>query len=420
MVMPATTYADFAFRGFCFASLAGPDRRFYLKATACMDSLLVIGSQDAKLDTFLKRLGYQVTKTDETGPLTEVIHSAAFDLMIVDSRGNKNAVEFCEFLRSSDATRQIPVVCISESPAERYALKELGLENIDLVDSPYSIGRLAANIATQLRIAKFKGMDERTASLTQMNAALRELNKRFSKELDEARAIQLGLLPKKLPEDARFSMAASYHPLTEVGGDWYHVSCGSSGKYTIQIADVTGHGLSAAFIGSMAKLALAAAAEESPEKLLQKMNALITPQLPEGRFVTVSSILFDPQSGQVDCARAGHPPALILERSSGKIRELKPQGFPLGFMDDAEYVCESTKLNPGDVLLLITDGLSEAQNRAHVQYGMERISQSLKAVPADAHANAILQSVEKDFRKFLDGRQVNDDVTLLVLEMRAS
>jgi serine phosphatase RsbU (regulator of sigma subunit) len=383
-----------------------------------MDSLLVVGSQDPKLDMFLKRLGYQVTQPTDKSVLTEIVISAVFDLMIVDSRGNKNAVEFCEFLRSHEATRQVPVVCISESPAERYALKELALENVELVDSPYSIGRLAANIATHLRLAKFKGMDERTANLTQMNAALRELNKRFSKELEEARSIQQSLLPDKLPEDPRFSIAASYLPLTEVGGDWYHVSTGPTGKLTIQVADVSGHGLSSALIGSMAKLALAAAGEEAPEKLLTHMNRLITPQLPDGRFVTVSSILFDPNTGVVDCARAGHPPAFVLERASGKVTQVQPQGFPLGFLDEADYQVDKVELKAGDVILLITDGLSEGQNRAHEQYGMERIAQSLKATKPGSTAKEILQTIDKDFRKFLDGRQLKDDVTLLVLEKR--
>ncbi|MBX7143733.1 MAG: SpoIIE family protein phosphatase, partial [Oligoflexia bacterium] len=365
-----------------------------------MDSLLLVGSEDPKLDKFLQRLGYQVIQSDGKTPLTEVLTSTTYDMVIIDSRANKNLVEFCEFLLAHESTKTVPIVGISESPAERYNLKELCLSKVELADAPYSIGSLAARIATQLRLAKFAGTDARTASLTEANAALRELNKRFGKELEEARGIQESLLPKELPKDDRFSIAASYQPLNEVGGDSYHVAVGPNGKLTVQIADVTGHGISAALIGSMTKLALAAAAKEEPDELLTDMNRLISPQLPEGRFVTVCSYLYDPTNGQLVSARGGHPPVMILQRASGKVLQLKAEGFPLGFLPDSKYKSASASLEVNDIALLITDGISEAQNRAHDTYGLDNIGKSLLSSDPSWGAKEILAHVLKDFNKF--------------------
>lgn len=384
-----------------------------------LDSLLLVGSQDPKLDKFLQRLGYQVIQSDGKTPLTDILTSTMYDMVIVDSRGNKNLVEFCEFLRGHESTKTVPIVGISDSPAERYELKELCLNKVELVDTPYSIGSLAARVATQLRLAKFAGTDARTASLTETNAALRELNKRFAKELEEARSIQESLLPTSLPQDERFSIAASYQPLNEVGGDSYQVSVGPSGKLSVQIADVTGHGISAALIGSMTKLAHAAAGKEDPSELLTEMNRLISPQLPEGRFVTICAFVYDPSNGQLVSARGGHPPVLVLKRDMKKVEQLKATGFPLGFLPEADYGSATTTLGVNDVALLITDGISEAQNRAHDTYGLEKVCDSLLTADPAWPAKEVLAHVLKDFNKFRDGRLLKDDVTLVALKRQA-
>jgi sigma-B regulation protein RsbU (phosphoserine phosphatase) len=271
-------------------------------------------------------------------------------------------------------------------------------------------------IATSLRLRKMAGADDRSATLSEANAALRDLNRRFIQEREEARDIQQSLLPRKLPKDPRFELAVSYEPLEEVGGDWYNVSQTEGGRLSLLIADVTGHGLSAALIGSMTKLAISCANTELPHELLGAVNRVLSPQMPEGRFVTVGSFLFDPENGQLQYARGGHPPAMLLARKEKVVHQLKGNGFAVGFMEDGEYSAEKAVLQPGDALLLVTDGLLEAENRARENYGLERLQEVLLATKPEDTAVEILEQVLESFETFRDGRILKDDVTLVLLK----
>ncbi len=208
-----------------------------------MDRLLLIGSEDHKLSKFLSKLGYEVLLPEPAMPICDVLERKFFDLVLIESGKDHLAVQLCEFLRKLKSSNSIPIVCVTGDALERVELKKMHLDKFELIEAPYSIGALAARIATQLRLAKISGQDERTASLVEMNAALRDLNARFTKEVEEARQIQESLLPETLPQDSRYAVAASYQPLTEVGGDWYFINVGATSKVTLQIADVTGHGL---------------------------------------------------------------------------------------------------------------------------------------------------------------------------------
>jgi sigma-B regulation protein RsbU (phosphoserine phosphatase) len=288
-------------------------------------------------------------------------------------------------------------------------------ERVEVVPSPLSVGTLASRIATQLRLRKAAGLSNERSSLAEINAALRDHNTRFQKDLEEARSIQQGLLPKQLPSDPRFQIAVSYQPLEQVGGDWYFVDFPNHKHLRLHIADVSGHGLPAAFIGSMAKLAMVAAERERPDELLSVMNKYLAPQLPSGRFMTMGTCLYDPATGRVQWARAGHGPALILSRASNEVTQLLGNGFPLGFVTEASYELIEHTLEPGDSLLLYTDGLTEAQNRDMQQFGVERLSAALSAAPSKGGSGEVLRSIVDAFTTFLEGRLLKDDVTLMLL-----
>jgi sigma-B regulation protein RsbU (phosphoserine phosphatase) len=207
-----------------------------------------------------------------------------------------------------------------------------------------------------------------------MNLALRDYNDRFKKDLDEAREIQRSLLPRILPKDSRFQLAVSYHPLEEVGGDWYFCELSEDcSALELHIADVSGHGLPAAFLASMAKLAMVAAQGLEPDKLLEKMSFYLQPQLPTGRFITTGHVLYKPDTGEVSWARAGHGPALLRRRGSGRVEQLYGEGFPIGFVSGEPYELVKDQMQPGDLLILYTDGLTEAQNPSMEQFSLERL-----------------------------------------------
>ena len=384
------------------------------------DRILLIGEFDKKIPALLKRLGYQLIEEPCGGSLSELLSRELMDLILLDGRESSSAADLCQYFSHDERLRPIPILVVDYGQAIQTSLGEQGeTSHIEFLSAPLSIGPLASRIATLLRLRKFAGQDSERATLSEMNAALRDLNERFRHEREQARALQLALLPTKLPGDDRFQMAVAYQPLDEVGGDWYFAELQPDGRLGIQVADVTGHGLSAAFLGTMTKLALSAvpaSAKREPAAHLRETNRLMAPLLPEGRFVTMMACCYDPASGALECGRAGHPPALVYARSTGAVSELRGEGFAIGFFEEAEYTSTQAVLEPGGVLILMTDGITEGQNRDLKTYGTESLKRCLREIPAAVDAHGILQALLDDFKKFCEGRLVKDDYTLLVLK----
>ncbi len=224
-----------------------------------MDKILFVGVQDEKLTQFCKKMGHQILEASESETFLQLVESHVVDLILIDSEQEADAVELCQFFRGLDRSKDTPILLLASHRIFALKLREAGLEDVEILEAPYSLGKIASLLATQLRLRKMKGADESTASLSQMNAALRDYTEKVARELEEAKRIQNSLLPSSLPAHDKVDMAASYEPLDEVGGDWYYAAKTDDGKISVQIADVTGHGLSAAFIGSMTKLAMIAA-----------------------------------------------------------------------------------------------------------------------------------------------------------------
>jgi len=380
-----------------------------------MDSIFFLGGGDDSLPNFLNRLGYSIIQPTEGVALSETVSKTSMDLILIDCRAIDDPNGVCAFFQAQQNTRAVPIVCISDEILEGEQADDLA-RAVEVVHPPFSVGALASRIALTLRLRKIAGTDERKSSLAEINANLRDHNSRFKKEVDEARSIQQSLLPRVLPRDSRMELAVSYQPLDEVGGDWYFANTTSSGRISLQIADVSGHGLSAAFIGSMAKLAMTAAAKERPDQLLEGMNRLLAPQIPQGRFVTMGSSLYDPVTGQLLWSRAGHPPALLLRRATNEVARLLGEGFAVGFFEDSTYSLCEDRLEVGDTLIMFTDGITEAQDLSGEAFGIDRLATALRGTSADQSSADMLRSVLDAFDAFRGERLIRDDVTVVLLK----
>lgn len=386
-----------------------------------MDVVVTIGIQEQKLPALLTKMGYRVLSTSHDATITEALNEVLVDAIVwEDAQGSDDVEALYEIFRGTPSTKDAAIVYASTNDRTkkfRKLCESKGDTRFDIVSSPYAIGSLVTRLATQVRLRKLGGTAE-TSSLAETNAALRDLTDRFKRELDEAKNIQQSLLPPPLQHDERFTLSIYYSPLEGVGGDWYGIQKQKNGSIAIQVADVTGHGLAAAFLGSMTKLALYAADQEEPDKLFQKMNQLLAPQLPQGRFITVAGLSFDPDSGAFSYARAGHLPGLHMKYgfTPPQHDQIKAPGFAFGFFDDAEYEAAQGMLEPGDAFILTTDGITEGQNRKGDMFGMEGIIKCSEKCSADTTADELLKMIMTDFETFCGGRILKDDVTLLVLK----
>lgn len=379
------------------------------------DSLMLLGASDQGLIKLFTKLRYRLVLPDDKLSVPQMLRSNPVDLILVDARDGESCTELCAFLRADETSKRVPLVVLVENSSQQLELERCKFSNIQIMRKDESVGLLAVRVATELRLRKMAGEEDGHAGLAEVNATLRDLNAQFKKEREEARKIQTSLLPSSLPRTDKYEIAAWYQPLEDVGGDWYFLETLDDNKVAIQVADVTGHGMAAALLASMTKLALHACSSRNPSELLQSMNKLLSPELPEGRFVTISSCLFDPTTGALEFARAGLPPALIFDRKAGKVRELKSRGFALGFVDDAEFVSVSDELKPDEILVVFTDGLTEAKNRGNQLFGMQRIVDALLGSKSNAGADQAMNALRAAFENFIDGRKLKDDVTVVMV-----
>jgi len=199
----------------------------------------------------------------------------------------------------------------------------------------------------------------------------------LDRELHLARGIQASILPRAMPNVAGLSVAARYEPMTAVAGDFYEFLDLGRSRLGVLVADVSGHGVPAALIASMVKVAIAGqrARAESPSSVLTGMNETLSGQL-GGQYVTAAYLFLDREAGVMRYAAAGHPPLLVFPREAAA-REVEENGLPLGILDGSEYGQVEAPLRAGDRFLLYTDGLVDATNPAGEFFTLERVKQAV-------------------------------------------
>jgi phosphoserine phosphatase RsbU/P len=235
---------------------------------------------------------------------------------------------------------------------------------------------------------------------------------KIQKELEIARRIQTSILPRAYPDSDHFTVAARYVPMTSVAGDFYDFLLTDPQQAGLLIADVSGHGVPAALIASMVKLAATSqrANAADPATLLSGMNTVLHGNTQE-QFVTAAYVYLDAASATLRYSAAAHPPMLLLR--AGNVLELTENGLMLAAFSFAKYSTAEYPLEPGDRLVLYTDGLLEATNATGEEFGLHRLSALLKdgaRLNPEAAADHIISSLQT-WSKFQ-----NDDLTVLICD----
>ena len=231
-------------------------------------------------------------------------------------------------------------------------------------------------------------------------------------ELEIARRIQFSILPKSFPAKTAFRVAARYLPMTAVAGDFYDFVVAEDARTGLLIADVSGHGVPAALIASMVKLAAASQKNRAadPAGFLAGMNAALCGNT-QSQFVTAAYVFLDSHSQRITYAAAGHPPMLLVR--DGNVSQIEENGLMLAAFDFATFTNRALPLQAKDRILLYTDGAVEAENQAGESFGNERLSRVVlqtSQLPVEAAADAIVQKLQTW------SSAQEDDITILLCE----
>jgi len=235
-------------------------------------------------------------------------------------------------------------------------------------------------------------------------------------DLKTAHKVQLSFLPKKLPQVSAYEFFAHYEPAQEVGGDYYDFIPLPANRLAIMVGDVAGKGVPAALL--MAKVSSDARfcmlTESSPPDAIFKLNELMQEAGLLDRFVTLSAGLLDTTSHKVTFVSAGHMPPVIIRKATGKMEDAMGReagGLPLGVADGIPYDACSVSLDPGDVIVLYTDGVTEAKNKQDVEFQMEGIFKAIQSGPLTPAA--IGQRLITAVRQHSQGCKQHDDITVV-------
>ena len=258
-------------------------------------------------------------------------------------------------------------------------------------------------------------------------AALREAElqsqlERVNDNLEIARSIQQGLLPTRPPELDEFEISGWNQPADETGGDYFDWQALPDGRVAISLADATGHGIGPALVSASCRAYSRATLLAGADKngLLDRLNRLLADDLSANRFVTFAVVFLDPSNADVKVMSAGHGPILLYKRRTDDIENVEAHGIPLGMIAGVPYShATESRLEPGDMLILITDGFYEWEDPDGEQFGLQRLEATIREA-RNCSAEDVIARLRESVKTFCRGTAQMDDLTAVVLRRKTN
>jgi len=333
------------------------------------------------------------------------------DLILLDIvMPEMDGYEVCARLKAAPETRDIPVIFLTGQTDTEDETRGFEVGAVDYIHKPFSPPIVKARVQTHLVL---RGMREQ---LAQQLRAIRS-------ELETARQIQSSILPREIPQIEGLDIAARYVPMTAVAGDFYDFIKVDEKRLGVLVADVSGHGMPAALISSMLKIALAAQSARARDAagVLLGLNQALCGKF-QGHYITAAYALVDMEKKSICYAGAGHPPLLVRDRLAGSTREIMENGLFLGFFPEASYSAVEVPFAEGDWVVLYTDGILEMTDPSQEQFGADRLKLFLES-NQDLGAGQFVDRLLDELARWSDrasGREPEDDITLLAIHFKSS
>ena len=237
-------------------------------------------------------------------------------------------------------------------------------------------------------------------------------------ELETARQIQSSILPLAVPKIDNLRIAAAYHPMTAVAGDFYDFIFIDSHHVGFFVADVSGHGVPAALIASMIKIAIQSVvvSADNPQEVLRRLSNIIGNQL-HGQFLSAAYLYIDTEKYQARYSAAGHPPLLYWNYTEQQVRFVESNGMLIGFLEGTDYPVLEFTFRKGDRLILYTDGLTEPENAGDEAFGDHRLSEVIHSAQKSSAEELSVKLLDELRLWQQSPKEQQDDITWIIIDV---
>jgi sigma-B regulation protein RsbU (phosphoserine phosphatase) len=304
---------------------------------------------------------------------------------------------------------------VAQSISRRVGVLTEGAQHLGGGDLTYRVAVEGADEIGHLAQTFNQMAEDLTASREELRRTTAE-RERYQRELEIAHDIQQSFLPQTLPEVPGLDLAAHNIPARQVGGDFYDVIPLQGGRWGLLVADVSDKGVPAALFMALSRSLVRAYSLEynNVPEALRAFNAFVAADNPSGMFVTLFYATLEPETGRLAYINAGHNPPVLVRGSEHQVILLRAHGIALGIWSEAKLEEHPVQLEPGDVVVLYTDGVTEAFDPDGEMFELERLIEVTRAHPT-ASARELVEAIEAEVATFTRGAPQSDDITLMVM-----
>ncbi len=280
----------------------------------------------------------------------------------------------------------------------------------------FELNRREKNNKIKLNLLRAEAAEFQAKAAESQSRLIQADNERKTKELEEARQLQLSMLPKTLPKFPNLDIAFYMQTATEVGGDYYDFSIKEDGSLNICVGDATGHGMKAGTIVSMMKSLFTT---NSVNKNLEEFFATSNNGIKNSKLerMMIAFAMLNINSNRIRIANAGIPPIYIYRKNNSNVEEIKVNGMPLGAMKNSMYEIYENELSVGDTILMLSDGFPELQNNQEEMYGYDRLTEVFTK-NGEKSSKEIISNLKEEGTRWANGKSPDDDVTFVVIKVK--
>jgi len=371
-------------------------------------TILIVDDEPVNIKVMQNQLnleGYSLLTADNGMDAVNIINRSAPDLVILDVMMPKmTGYNVCRIIREKFSLYDLPVLLLTAKNRIQDIVAGFEAGANDYLSKPFDRRELLARVDMLITLKEAVGKHNRLENL--------------QRELEIARRIQNSILPEKLPSIDGIDIQAIYMPMELVGGDLYDYHLGDDGGTGILVADVSGHGIPAALISSMVKIAfyMQSTCYNLPDKLLLNIHNTIYGKC-ETHFVAASYIYIDREKRKLLHSNAGHSPLIIYSSSNDEITTVRSKGKILGLLELNSLELIEIDIKPGDRIILYTDCIIETRNSSNELFGEERFHQYIRE-HSGKKAEIFVNSLPSHLEEWAGNRgHFEDDLTLVVVDI---